>query len=189
MTGAVACALCHKIKVDFEVQKSTKAMQLNRESEYAIRALAALARHAGQGACPLQKVCAAEGLPRSLTAKVFARLARRGIVRASRGVRGGYRLARPAAQVRLWDLVVAVDGPSATAGCLFWRKACSEATCPIVACHVAALRRQALALLKGTTLADLLAGVGRPDLPSSGAGSTVSSPAGRPARRRRLRGR
>lgn len=139
-------------------------MQLNRDSEYAIRALAALAQHTGKEVCRLEVLCAAEGLPRSFTAKLFARLARRGIVRATRGVRGGYRLAAPPTRTRLWDVVVAMDGPSAGAGCLFWRKPCSEAHCPIRACHAAALRHQALALLKGTTLADLLAGDGPRDL-------------------------
>lgn len=62
-----------------------------------------------------------EGLPASALAEIHAlapaymakhmqSLTRAGIVESTRGPRGGYRLARPAGEITLWDIVAAIEG-------------------------------------------------------------------------------
>ena len=49
-------------------------------------------------------------LPRAYLAKHLQALSRAGIVRANRGVSGGYRLAKPAANITLLDITLAIEG-------------------------------------------------------------------------------
>ncbi len=49
-------------------------------------------------------------LPRATVAKVLKTLAHAGIVTGARGAAGGYRLARPANQIALTDVIAAIDG-------------------------------------------------------------------------------
>lgn len=51
------------------------------------------------------EVAARYGLPRAVVAKVFQRLARAGLAAGSRGVAGGYRLARPAGKITVLELI------------------------------------------------------------------------------------
>ncbi len=51
-----------------------------------------------------------QGISGSYTAKIFTKLEKAGLVCASEGVRGGFRLARPAAEISVLDVVEAVEG-------------------------------------------------------------------------------
>ena len=51
-----------------------------------------------------------QGVPQELLAKVFTKLAKAGLVAATEGVRGGFRLARPADEISVLDIVKAIDG-------------------------------------------------------------------------------
>ena len=52
-----------------------------------------------------------QGVPQEYLAKVFTKLARAGLVAATEGVRGGFRLARPSDEITVLDIVTAIDGP------------------------------------------------------------------------------
>ncbi len=51
------------------------------------------------------------GMPRTALAKVFQQLVRAGLALGTRGVGGGYRLARPAPQVSVLDVISAFERP------------------------------------------------------------------------------
>jgi Rrf2 family protein len=54
-----------------------------------------------------------QGVPVEYLAKLFTKLSKAGIVVATEGVRGGFKLARPAAQISVLDVVRAIDGNKA----------------------------------------------------------------------------
>jgi Rrf2 family protein len=85
---------------------------------HALRAVAWLAAHEGEGAMLGRDLARKVDVPADYLAKVLARLARAGLVTASRGAKGGYRLARPAARIRLVDVVLPFEGQRARPGCL-----------------------------------------------------------------------
>ena len=58
-------------------------------------------------------------------AKLFTKLSRAGIVAATEGVRGGFRLARPAAEISVLDVVNAIDGNKALFDCREIRANCA----------------------------------------------------------------
>lgn len=96
------------------------------------------------------------GLPAPTVSKVLALLARRGIVSSLRGVKGGYGLTRDPREVRVSEIIEAIDGPIAITDCQTAAGApCEvERLCPSRrgVHHVAAAIQAAL---DGITLADL----------------------------------
>jgi Rrf2 family protein len=86
-------------------------MSRPRAAAYALRALAYLTRHEGEGPAPSSKLAAAEGLPGDLLSKVLKRLASAGVLVSSPTMGGGHWLACPAKHITLLDVVEAVDGP------------------------------------------------------------------------------
>jgi Rrf2 family transcriptional regulator, cysteine metabolism repressor len=86
-------------------------MKLSTRSEYGIRVLVALARAEADGPLPLNAVARTEKLPHAYLEQLVRDLRRAGLVRATRGQSGGYRLARPAEEISLVDAVRALDGP------------------------------------------------------------------------------
>jgi FeS assembly SUF system regulator len=63
-------------------------------------------------------IAAVTGVPEPTVAKVLKLLANANLVVSLRGARGGYRLARPLAEVSVADVIAAVDGPIALTACV-----------------------------------------------------------------------
>ncbi len=86
-------------------------MKLSTRAEYGIRVLVALANAEGDRPTSLAGIAKADKLPHAYIEQLVGALRRAGIVTATRGHSGGYRLARPAAEISLVDAVRALDGP------------------------------------------------------------------------------
>lgn len=86
-------------------------MKISTRSEYGIRVLLALARSEGQEPLSLTSVARTERLPHAYLEQLVADLRRAGLVSATRGQAGGYRLARPAEQISLATAIRTLDGP------------------------------------------------------------------------------
>ncbi|HEY6099783.1 MAG TPA: Rrf2 family transcriptional regulator [Anaeromyxobacter sp.] len=93
-------------------------MVFSASASHALRAVAWLAAHAGEEAVLGRDLARKLDLPAGYLAKVLGQLARNGVLKASRGVRGGYRLARPAGRIRLIEVVRPFEGKRARPGCL-----------------------------------------------------------------------
>ncbi|MEW6546605.1 MAG: Rrf2 family transcriptional regulator [Bacillota bacterium] len=106
-------------------------MRLSRQSDYAIRLVLDLAQQPGHSG-DIKGVAARRGAPAPYLAKIAQALARAGLVVATRGARGGIRLARPPARITLHDVVEAVEGPIVYNRCLLWPGECDPARpCPL----------------------------------------------------------
>ena len=102
-------------------------MKLGRESAYAIEGLLALAARPSGSVMLLRDIAQARKVPESFLAKIFQKLARAGIVDSSRGRVRGYALARRPRQIRVKEIVLAVEGADFFDRCIFWSDRCSEA--------------------------------------------------------------
>ena len=67
---------------------------------------------------PLPEIAAGEGIPAPFLERILARLREAGLVKATRGVSGGYQLARAAADIAVGDVVTALEGPLSLVGCV-----------------------------------------------------------------------
>ena len=105
-------------------------LRLSRLTDYAVVVLGRLAEAPQQSAPGL---AARSGLAEPTVAKVLKILAQANLVEGLRGARGGYRLARPLAEIRLSEVVVAFDGPIALTACVDGgHGSCeSEHQCPV----------------------------------------------------------
>ncbi|MFM7536829.1 MAG: RrF2 family transcriptional regulator [Acidimicrobiales bacterium] len=87
-------------------------MRVSTRGDYACRALLSLTLHAAtSGPTSVRDIAERTGLPQPYLEQILLALKGAGLVRSKRGVGGGYVLARPAEDIRLSDIVSAVDGP------------------------------------------------------------------------------
>ncbi|MDQ1374324.1 MAG: hypothetical protein QOJ09_1662 [Actinomycetota bacterium] len=119
-------------------------------------------------ALPAARLAEFHGVPAAYLAKHLQALARAGIVESTQGPRGGYRLAKPAAEISLLDVVTAVEGTEPAFRCSEIRQRGPgglPAAAYKVPCGIARAMWRAedawRESLRGTTIADLLAGLAR----------------------------
>ena len=87
-------------------------MKISTRTEYGIRVLVTLARSEGEDKClSLSEIARREKLPHAYLEQLAGDLRRAGLVTATRGKSGGYRLSRPAAQIAMADAIRALEGP------------------------------------------------------------------------------
>lgn len=87
-------------------------------ADYAVVTMSAAARHCGGARVSAAQLAEETGLPVPTVQKLVSRLTGAGLLRSSRGVGGGLKLARPAAAISLADIIEAVEGPIALAPCV-----------------------------------------------------------------------
>jgi len=87
-------------------------MRVSATADYVVRAAAELAA-AEEGPIKGERLADAQDIPLQFLEHILLELKHAGIVRARRGAKGGYWLARPAEEVTIADIVRAVEGPIA----------------------------------------------------------------------------
>jgi Rrf2 family transcriptional regulator, cysteine metabolism repressor len=93
-------------------------MRISSRCEYGLRAMVFLAAREDVRPVPLPEIAAGEGIPGPFLERILARLRESGLLKATRGVSGGYQLARPPADIAVGDVVTALEGPLALVGCV-----------------------------------------------------------------------
>jgi Rrf2 family iron-sulfur cluster assembly transcriptional regulator len=89
-----------------------RGVKVSTRGDYASRALLSLALHADDGGpTSVRDIADRTGLPQPYLEQILLALKGAGLVRSKRGVGGGYVLARPPEEIRLSEIVSAVDGP------------------------------------------------------------------------------
>ncbi len=142
-------------------------MKLSTRAEYGIRVLVALANAEGDRPTSLAGIAKADKLPHAYIEQLVGALRRAGIVTATRGHSGGYRLARPAEQINLADAVRALDGPILEMPCAGPEnlEVCVRPQDCSVHEVFERLHDSLSGTLSATTLADVAAGTGGPPYP------------------------
>jgi Rrf2 family protein len=87
-------------------------MKISAKAEYACLALLALAQQ-GREAPPLRirEISKSQRIPERYLVQILLQLKGAGLVVSLRGASGGYRLARPAVEIALSEVLAAIDGP------------------------------------------------------------------------------
>jgi Rrf2 family protein len=131
-------------------------VKLNRESAYGIEGLLVLAANPGE-VMLLSDIAARAGIPKSFLAKTMQKLTRHGIVRSFRGAIRGYALARQPHEIKLQDILLAIEGPDLSKRCIFWSQRCSVTNpCPLHRRWKQISQQCIEELLERTTLFDLM---------------------------------
>jgi Rrf2 family protein len=89
-------------------------VRISAKADYAVRAVVELAAASGERPVKAERLAVAQGIPLNFLENILGELRHAGIVRSHRGADGGFRLARPADEVTIADIVRAVEGPLAS---------------------------------------------------------------------------
>ena len=87
-------------------------MRISAKTDYALRAMAELAA-APPGPGKGERLASSQEIPLKFLENILTELRRAELVATQRGAEGGYRLARPADEITLAEVIRAVDGPLA----------------------------------------------------------------------------
>ncbi|WP_305093532.1 Rrf2 family transcriptional regulator [Prescottella sp. R16] len=135
-------------------------MHITARVDCAVRALVELAAASSESSdlVKADAVSAAQSLPYKFLESVFADLRRAGLVTSRRGPDGGFRLARPADDITIADVIRAVEGPLASVrGERPEDVAYDGAAEPLQRVWIA-VRVNLRAVLEGVTIAEVAAG-------------------------------
>ena len=131
---------------------------LTQTADYALRALVYLAHDPDDGYHQTRDLAKALNVPSNYLGKILQLLGHARIVESQRGMNGGFRIARLPEQVRLFDVINAIDAVPTNPRCPMLTGARQIELCALHR-RFAAMTAEYVRFLKGTTLADVL----RPD--------------------------
>lgn len=130
-------------------------MKLSTKGRYAVTAMMDLAIHDKFGPVTLAEISQCQGISLSYLEQLFAKLRKNGLVEGVRGPGGGYRLARPAGDVTVADIISAVDEKVDATRCL-GRQNCQEGRRCLTHELWSDLSQQIFSFLAGITLAQFV---------------------------------
>jgi Rrf2 family protein len=133
-------------------------MRISAKADYAVRAAVTLAALDGDAPIKAERVADAQDIPLNFLENILHQLKASGLVTSHRGPEGGFRLARPADEITLADVIRAVDGPLASVrGSRPEQVSYAGAAAPLREVWIA-LRASLRAVLENVTLADVAGG-------------------------------
>jgi len=92
-------------------------MKVSAQEEYGLRCLLQLASLGPGESLTLGQIAEREGISQANAGKLMWLLNKAGLVASSRGTKGGYRLARPAAEIRLSEIIKVLDEDAVEGHC------------------------------------------------------------------------
>lgn len=92
-------------------------MKLSTKGRYGLRALIDLAQYGEQEAVSIQSISARQQISDSYLEQLVRKLKKAGLVTSVRGAQGGYRLARPAEEISVGDVLRALEGSIEAVSC------------------------------------------------------------------------
>jgi len=125
------------------------------KTQYGIRALVHLARMEESSAVSAE-IARAEGIPSKYLEGILNQLKTAGLVHSERGKNGGYRLARPASEMRMIEIVEALEGEVRPVGCLDDSSSCAQGDCCLPRIFWVGLKGAIDGYLASKTLLDVI---------------------------------
>ncbi|MGD9809446.1 MAG: Rrf2 family transcriptional regulator [Deferribacterales bacterium] len=130
-------------------------MKVTRASDYAIRALIHMA-HKPVGTTFMRSELASEcDIPDSFLGKILQNLAKSEILSSERGKKGGFKVAKPTADITVYDIISAIEGDIALNKCIFDEDFCSLVHSCTAHSMWADIQDNLVEMLKSYTLAKL----------------------------------
>ena len=101
-------------------------MKISTKIRYGARAMLELASHYGEGPIELKEIARKENISLKYLEQVINPLRMAGLVKAIRGSRGGYSLAKSPSEICLYDVIETLEGPLNLIECLHDSKVCQK---------------------------------------------------------------
>ncbi len=131
-------------------------MKLSTKGRYGTQVMLDLALHHGEGRILLKDIARRQGISGNYLEHLMPPLKAAKLVNSSRGAHGGYTLAKPPDQVKLIDIIQALEGSLAPAECVLTPRVCRRAQSCVTRDVWAEMKEAIDKVLKSTTLQDLV---------------------------------
>jgi Rrf2 family transcriptional regulator, iron-sulfur cluster assembly transcription factor len=92
-------------------------MKISKKTEYALRAVVAMARDSSGRTFSIQEIATSEQIPLKFLEQILLVLKNSSILRSKRGVGGGYQLTRPPQHIHLAEIIEAIEGQAEPLPC------------------------------------------------------------------------
>ncbi len=133
----------------------TRMLRLSKMADYGTVVMTALV-HEPQRSRSAAEIAAAIDVPVTTVSKILKVLAKGGLVMSVRGARGGYRLARPASEITMVDIVAVMDGPIGMTECSVTPGLCSKEKACVARANWMRINQVVLGVLQGITLDQMI---------------------------------
>lgn len=131
-------------------------MKLSTRVQYGTRALLDITLHRGEGPVLLKDVAHRQQISLLYLSHLITPLVTAGIIRSTRGARGGVWLAKPPEAVKLSEVVQLLEGPTALVECVNDAKTCSRSDLCVTRDIWGEVQQAIDGILEATTLRDLV---------------------------------
>lgn len=131
-------------------------MKLSTRGRYGLRALLDLALHQGAGLVRLKDIAGRQDISLHYLERLIAPLIAAGLVKSTRGARGGVLLVKAPSQVKLSEVIQALEGSIAPVGCVNNPALCQRSALCVTRDVWSELMEAMVQVLDATTLQDLV---------------------------------
>jgi len=143
------------LKVYQKSKRLNAMIRINRQTDYAIRVILALAKQGDEAMLSTSQIQQEMLIPKALSLRVVAKLAKGGFILTYPGREGGLKLARPAVEINLRQVVTHFESNFTVSECLHGGGTCPfDHSCP-VRCRWARLQALILQELENTSFDEL----------------------------------
>jgi Rrf2 family cysteine metabolism transcriptional repressor len=129
---------------------------MSTRGRYGTRVLLDLALHGGEEPIPLKDIARRQQISLLYLEHLIAPLVAAGMIRSTRGARGGVWLARPPQEIRLSEVIVLLEGSIVVVGCIGDPNACPRSGFCVTRDIWGELKKAMDGVLESVTLQDLV---------------------------------
>lgn len=129
-------------------------LKISKMADYATLIMSFFVNHSS-ALCSATTVAEGADLPQATVSKILKQLSESGLVVSERGPAGGYRLARPADQINLIDVIIAIDGLPAITECGLGAKTCVKNNSCLIKHNWQMVNGYIVKILRSLTLSDM----------------------------------
>ena len=134
------------------------SMQITNQADYALRSMLYIAQYAESQLIPSNKIAEEMQISRIFLSRINSQLVNAGLIRTRQGARGGVMLAKPAADISVYDVVTTIDGPITLIDCIADPESCPlSPDCPYRT-FWEETQNALIARMKAVSLQDMAAG-------------------------------
>jgi Rrf2 family protein len=131
-------------------------MRISMKADYGIRALLDLAEHGADGPVPSHDIAARQHIPGPFLDQLLMTLRRAGLVRSTRGPRGGHVLGATPEEISLGHAIDVLEGQAAQMECFAAPQTCEQSFGCSIRSSLLRAEDAARVILDETTIADMV---------------------------------
>jgi Rrf2 family protein len=137
-------------------EKRTTMMLISKRADYGVRAMVDVASQPSGDRLIIADIAARQGIPPVFLAKIVPQLAKAGLLKTMRGVKGYVKLGQAPEDINLLQIIEAVEGPVTLNRCTFCPDDCDRSsTCTVYPVWVKA-QEELNTTLSSVRLSDIL---------------------------------